>query len=429
MNLTNEVKVGIFTIVGMLLIFIVISFLGLVSFIGMGYGIDVSFDQVKGLKPDNVVRYAGVDIGRIKDINFNDKTGKVDVRLNIEKKYKIPVGARFMIGSDGLLGEKFIDVAPPKHDVVGYLEPNAKVVGAKAGGIDDFIDKSAGVLEKLELLVENMNTIFGDKQMQASLKETVVNLDRITKNVDNITLVMSDVLLANQDQLSSMITQMNATSVSLNRTMARVDKMLGEIDNDGATGANIAKAVENIAKLTARVDNIAKTLENVATDPKTEGDLKGAIVNVKQASEKANKMLDKVRKIRVKPDISFGYSGAAKDSFRTDLNVRIDNGGSGFLVLGGSDLTNNRRLTFQAGNRFDNFALRMGAMYGEAGIGVDYQPNDNFKLFAELYDTHEHKVSLGAEYQLNKGLYLMAQSFNIRKDAGKNTYFGVKQYF
>lgn len=429
MRLTNEVRVGIFTIVGMLLIFVVISFLGIVSFTGWGYNIEVSFDQVKGLKPDNVVRYAGVDIGRIKSIKFNEQNGKVDVRLNVERKYKIPVGAAFTIGSDGLLGEKFVDVAPPKAGVAGYIEPGSKVVGANPTGIDDFIDKSAGVLEKMELLVDNMNNIFGDKQMQSSLKETMINTGKMSKNMESITASVSEILSANQAQMGMMMQQMTESAASLNRTMARVDKMLAEVDNNGATGANIAKTINNIALLSSRVDNMAKSLENVATDPKTENQLKGAITNAKQASEKANKILDRVRSIQAKPDMSFSYSGRAEDSFRTDLNVRIDNGGPGFLILGGSDLTNNRRFTFQAGTTFNNFALRAGAMYGEAGIGVDYYGGKNFKLYTELYDTKEHKVSVGAEYRLHDGLFLTAQSFNVRKYAGDTTYIGIKQYF
>lgn len=429
MRLSNEVRVGIFSIVGMLLIFIVISFLGIISFTGFGYNIDVGFDQVKGLKPDNVVRYAGVDIGRIKSIKFNEQNGKVDVRLNIERKHKIPLGAKFTIGADGLLGEKFIDVVPPKDGVNGYLERGAKVVGVNPGGIDEFVDKSADVLAKLEVLIDNMNAIMGDKTMQNSLKETVVNTGKISKNMEVITASVGNILVANQEQVSIMMQQMTETAASLNKTMARADKMLADVDNNGATGANIAKTINNIASLSSRVDNIAKSLESVATDPQSENQLKGAIVNAKQASEKANKILDRVRKIKATPDISFGYSGQAKDSFRTDLNVRIDNGGSGFLVLGGSDLTNHRRFNLQAGTRFDNLALRAGAMYGEAGIGIDYQPSDAFRLYTELYDTHNHKLSVGAEYRLRRGLYLTLQSFNVRKNAGESTYFGIKQYF
>ena len=88
MKFTDEAKVGLFTLIGLGLLVVVISFLGIFSFTSNGYNLNVEFEQIKGLKPDNVVRYAGVDIGQVQDISF--KEGKVNVRLQINKKYQIP---------------------------------------------------------------------------------------------------------------------------------------------------------------------------------------------------------------------------------------------------------------------------------------------------------------------------------------------------
>lgn len=427
MKLTDEAKVGLFTLVSIVLIVVVISFLGIFSFANIGYKVEVTFDNARGLKPGNVVRFAGVDIGNIKDIRIKDN--KVVVEISVDKKYQIPANSIFTVGADGLLGEKYVDVVPPQDPDGQYIKSGSSIVGTSPKGIDEFLDKSTDVLKKLETVLDSMNNIVGDKELQESLKQTVINMDRITGNIEGITASMSDILLTNQAQIDMMIKNLSSTSSSLNNTMARLDGMLERIDNNGQTSDNVAKIVDNIASISKRVDNMARSLEKVTTDDKTTVSIRDTIENANKASRKANEVLTRVQKIRVSPEASFGYSGKAENNYRVDLNARIDNGGRGFLVVGVSDLAERRRLNLQAGNTFGSFALRMGAIHGEVGLGMDYQPSRNFKVSADIYDAKEHKVGLGAEFRLSNNLYLMGQSLNIRKNVSENTYVGIKQYF
>lgn len=427
MKLTDEAKVGLFTLVSIVLIVVVISFLGIFSFANIGYKIEVTFDNAKGLKPGNIVRFAGVDIGNIKNIHIKDN--RVAIDISVDKKYRIPANSTFTIGADGLLGEKYLDVVPPKEPNGRYIQPGTVIVGTNPKGIDEFLDKSSDVLKKLEAVLDSMNSIVGDKDLQASLKQTVVNMDKITGNIESITASMADIMLANQAQIDSMIKNLSATSASLNSTMARLDTMMEKIDNKGQTSDNIVKIVDNISSISKRVDNMAKSLEQVTTDDKTAVTIRDTIENASQASKKANDILTRVQKIRVRPEASFGYSGKAENNYRVDLNARIDNGGSGFLVVGVSDLAERRKLNLQAGNTFGNFALRVGAIHGDAGLGIDYQPSRVFKIFADVYDPKEHKLGVGAEFRISDNLYLQGQSLNIRKNASANTYVGIKQYF
>lgn len=427
MRLTDEVKVGLFTLVSIVLIVVVISFLGIFSFANIGYKVEIAFNNAKGLKPGNIVRFAGVDIGNIKSISIRDNS--VIVSASIDKKHQIPEGSAFSIGADGLLGEKYIDITPPPQPNGQYIKPDTLLAGTSPKGIDEFLDKSSDVLKKLENMLDSMNDIVGDKELQESLKKTVVNMDKITGNIEAITGSMADIMLANQDQIDLMIKNLSATSTSLNSTMARLDSMLARIDNNGQTSDNIVKIVDNVASISKRVDNMAKSLEKVATDDKTSSTLRDTIDNANKASKKANEVLTRVQKIRVRPEASFGYSGKSEHNYRVDLNARIDNGSNGFLILGVSDLAEKRRLNLQAGNTFGNFAMRIGAIHGEVVLGFDYQPSKSFKVFTDFYDTREHKVGLGAEFAIGNNLYLMGQSLNIRKGASENTYLGIKQYF
>lgn len=426
MKLTDEAKVGLFTLTGLGLLLVVISFLGIFSFTSNGYNLNVEFEQIKGLKPDNVVRYAGVDIGQVQDISFVE--GKVNVLLKINKKYQIPQGANFTIGSDGLLGEKFVDVSPSKLTGAGYIEPDSKLKGASAKGIDEFLESSSNVLLKMENMADSINNIVGDKQVQESLKQTIKNTARITANLDQLTLTMTDILQANQGQINEMIGQLNSMARSLNNSAAQVEKIAVGAEANGATGENIASLFSNIASTSERIDNMAKKLEQVVTDEKTSKTIKGTLENAHQASERANKILGNISKIKAQASADFSYSNKAENAYRTDLNVRVYNGGQDFLLLGLSDVGEQNDLNLQFGKNFQALNLRMGSMQGTAGVGIDYKVNDKLTLFSELYDPKEHYLRIGGEYKLANNLYLLGQSMDT-KGTDKNTYIGIRQYF
>jgi len=124
---SNEVKVGALTLGGIGLLAGIITFLGAFSFSGSGYKLQISYPQVGGLMPGHVVRYAGVQVGTVKEVNVNGDS--VAVVADINKDIKIPKGAVFSLGSDGILGERFVDVLPPVKMTGQYIHPGDKLEG------------------------------------------------------------------------------------------------------------------------------------------------------------------------------------------------------------------------------------------------------------------------------------------------------------
>lgn len=100
MNLSTEAKVGSVSIIALLMLAYMIIHLGNFSFGEKGYQIQAVFSQVNGLRQGNALRYAGVDIGYVKEIEVFPEG--VRVTFSIKPGVKIPEGSTFRIGSDGL---------------------------------------------------------------------------------------------------------------------------------------------------------------------------------------------------------------------------------------------------------------------------------------------------------------------------------------
>jgi phospholipid/cholesterol/gamma-HCH transport system substrate-binding protein len=72
------------------------------------YTITARFDNIGGLKPRAPVKSAGVVVGRIADIRFDDTTYQATVTMTLERSYQFPKDSAAKILTSGLLGEQYL---------------------------------------------------------------------------------------------------------------------------------------------------------------------------------------------------------------------------------------------------------------------------------------------------------------------------------
>ncbi|MBC3936424.1 outer membrane lipid asymmetry maintenance protein MlaD [Undibacterium rugosum] len=76
------------------------------------YDVVTRFDNIGGLKPRAAVKSAGVVVGRVSDIRFDDKTFQATVTLQLQSRYQFPKDSSAKILTAGLLGEQYIGLEP-----------------------------------------------------------------------------------------------------------------------------------------------------------------------------------------------------------------------------------------------------------------------------------------------------------------------------
>jgi phospholipid/cholesterol/gamma-HCH transport system substrate-binding protein len=108
----NDIWVGLFVVLGVLaLLFLALQAANLLNLnFQKTYGVVAKFDNIGGLKPKAAVRSAGVLIGRVESIAFDDKTYQARVTLALESRYAFPKDSSLKILTSGLLGEQYIGV-------------------------------------------------------------------------------------------------------------------------------------------------------------------------------------------------------------------------------------------------------------------------------------------------------------------------------
>ncbi len=109
-----DVWVGRFVLLGAIAVMFLALKAGNMSSMSFGpsYSLVARFDNIGGLKPRAPVKSAGVVVGRVESIGFNDKTFQAQVTMRIESQYQFPKDSSAKILTSGLLGEQYIGLEP-----------------------------------------------------------------------------------------------------------------------------------------------------------------------------------------------------------------------------------------------------------------------------------------------------------------------------
>lgn len=101
---------------------------------GPTYRVTVVFDDVLDLVPQSAVKVDDVSVGEVEKITLDPGTFKANVRLRIMKSVTLPRNAVAEIRQTSLLGEKFVQLAPPVHETPSGALADGDTIAAERTG-------------------------------------------------------------------------------------------------------------------------------------------------------------------------------------------------------------------------------------------------------------------------------------------------------
>ena len=108
----NDVWVGLFVLLGAAaILFLALKSAKLLNIsFQSNYLVSARFDNIGGLQRQAAVKSAGVVVGRVESVTFDDKTFQATVTLSLESRYQFPKDSSLKILTSGLLGEQYIGI-------------------------------------------------------------------------------------------------------------------------------------------------------------------------------------------------------------------------------------------------------------------------------------------------------------------------------
>lgn len=412
-------------LIGMLLLAYMIVSLGGFSFAKKTYEVDVLFGNVNGLKPGNIVRYAGVDAGRVDAVSIAERG--IRVRVAIDRAVSIPEGARFAIATDGLMGDKYVDITPTPAGGPP-LRPGVTVRGEDPLGMDKLIATASQALDEVHTLVKALNSVLADTKVQSALRETAFNARDISENLNNLSVVLARMATNNEQNVNSMATDLAIMSANLRQVSGRVDRFMETVDNNGRTALDMREAIANLRATSVRVEKMAASLEGVVTDPAVATNLKETLESAHDVSVKASAFLKRAENVSTKTGFELLYS-KQQDRFYSNAEIRVTTSPEDFFVMGLNNEGDENKVNVQVGKGNEQYAQRAGLIASKPGIGLDTTLGSRWRVGVDVYDPNTLKIRLRTQYQLTPNTFLVLQTNSLNREPGRNTYFGVRREY
>lgn len=191
-------KLGMFVIIGLILFVITIYFVGKQqNLFGETFQLKSQFKTVSGLKVGNNVRFSGINVGTVSEIELvTDSTVVVSVLMEKEVQKYIKKDAKASIGSDGLMGDKVFTIS---HGTTSkeMVKDNDFITSVNAIEMEDIMKSVKSTLDNAEVITGelaefsyNMNNgkgtlskLMNDKSFAVKLDSTMSNLESGTKGL------------------------------------------------------------------------------------------------------------------------------------------------------------------------------------------------------------------------------------------------------
>lgn len=106
--------VGLFVILGFIALLFLALKAGNLSALSFQktYAVQMRFDNIGGLKLRAPVKSAGVVVGRVTKVGFDDQMYQALVTIDVDQQYQFPKDSSAKILTSGLLGEQYIGLEP-----------------------------------------------------------------------------------------------------------------------------------------------------------------------------------------------------------------------------------------------------------------------------------------------------------------------------
>ncbi|MFH1258599.1 MAG: MlaD family protein [Elusimicrobiota bacterium] len=412
--LTKETKVGLFVLGGIIVFMFGIVVLGDFHF-QRRYKVHILFDDIAGLPDKAPVKIAGVEVGKVKEINLQNNKAKVTVWIN--NKIKIHEDTRASIIATGIIGTKYLEMTLGSPDLP-LLKDGDTIVGINPLSLDKII---AQVAEGFSSLIESLKSLGGE--------ELGKDLKNILKNTSGITEVLNRVLQSKEINLAETIDYFHDFSKDIRKVAGDLEEITSGSKEDlkttlkklGGVVDKLDAALTSVAEISQSIEKGDGVLGKLFSDKEMGEQVKEAVGSLKETARDAQKVLRRIAGFKTYWDYQL-RSDLDDDISRSDFGLRIYPKEDKFYYLGmnnigekGSDEGGQKRNTFTAelGHDFGPWTLSAGVIRSKGGLGLNYRPFPSYNWFnrlslkAEVFD-FGRKVVKGTENKnkawLNTGL-------------------------
>lgn len=417
----TNILVGAFAIVILALVAYGAVRLGPSGFDTVAYReVVVYVPSAQGLYEETAVRIAGVQVGTIKEISLEGNHAKVTVRLR--EDVELYPNARASVRSEGLLGDRYIDINPGSPDPEAGREKagppkeeRVRIIYAdEVGGVEALTEQLGETGKNLEAITENIRAVLENRPGgNPELARTLDAMARLTSNLAEITA-------ENRADLRELIYHLRRISETLDQETPRIAGDLRELvselngivrenrDEVDETLASFRRSSEkleaslgNVQEITRKINEGEGTIGKLVNDDETITELNKAIKGVNDFLAFADRLELRVSyrgeyhlqaedtknviglELWTRPDKFYRFALVTTPrpgDVTTTVSTQTNTVGNMFFPTQNTQTTSSfkedeLRFTAVIGKRWEYFSVFGGLIETDGGVGASFSPD------------------------------------------------------
>lgn len=389
--------------------------------------VTVQFRDVAGLDEKTAVRVAGVRVGQVAKIRLVE--GKALVDIELDRDVALRQGASASIESQGLLGEKYVELVPGPFGAPP-LPDNAVLIGGMPVSFDEITKRARDIEVDIKEITRSLKDAIGGPQGEARLENIVENMRMISEEI-------RAVVESNRASVHATIANFREFSEAMTELVARVDTLVASNQGNVSEGLSNVREIseklqtttENLNQITTRIREGEGTVGKLVQSDETHKNLNDALVAVREGVAGLNKTLGAVGRMKIDLGLRSEYLAAhskGKAYFTLDVDpvdsprfYRVELSSQPFGRRKNTTTiertvfpdghteetitdTEERRDEFAVsalfGYRWNDFVIRAGLLESKGGAGVDYLTlKERLRFSADLWDFNRPGLSAHAK--------------------------------
>ncbi|HKS38673.1 MAG TPA: MlaD family protein, partial [Verrucomicrobiae bacterium] len=273
MKNTLETRLGIFFALALIVAFIIMEVVGGFEIFRGGIRVRAQFNTVQELKEGDLVKMAGVEIGRVEKIALMD--GKVEVTMKIRsRKAAVKTDSKAVIKFAGLLGQNFVSIDFGSSEAL-RLEDDQLIATVEQPDLNAIMTKLDNVASGVENLTKSLS---GDSIQNLLgpftdfLKENSPRLTAVLGNMQSISSQIAEGkgtigrLISDETLYTSAlaaVTNLNETANDIKGTLGQARNVVTEISEGKGTLGKLAKDEALYKETTTAMTNLKEILQKI----------------------------------------------------------------------------------------------------------------------------------------------------------------------
>ncbi|WP_310993889.1 MlaD family protein [Aequorivita marina] len=293
---SQKIRVGIFVVVGTIILVGALYFIGSRQHIfSKNIQLYAVFDNVNGLQLGNNVRYSGINVGTVTNIEMI-QVGKISIEMTVEEKaaYFIKKDAQASVSSDGLVGSMVVNIFPGNEQLATNVVSGDTIHTSMKVSMDDMLETLSKTNEDLSKISQQilmgkgtLGTLINDTILAQNIQQTLIELKNTSEGtgvaMNKINRIISKI---NYDESAAAV--LLSDTVSANQMRTVFSNLKNSSDDINDVTQKLDEYINKIKSGEGALNHLTQDEEMVKTIDTT-------MFNIKEAAEKLNENMEALK--------------------------------------------------------------------------------------------------------------------------------------